>query len=108
MEGRGTGVLVLMSDNIEDHFFDEDDFDDEVIDDTTTWREWLSRDWKRYFLIPCIPFLYFIGFSMMFGQYITGDRPTGAFPTGLMGAMFGVTLGSLALVGTIMLVFFNV
>lgn len=89
---------------IEDYIFSEDEFDVLYEDAHPTFREWLQESWTHYLLIPLIPAFYLLCWSMEIGQRISGDRPTGAFPTGCFGAIFGVSLALLIPVIIIILV----
>lgn len=89
---------------IEDYFFgEEDEYPELYVDSQPTFREWLREDWRHYLLVPFLPFLWLLGWSMEIGQRITGDKSTGAFPTGCFGACFGVILLSVVCIGIVIL-----
>jgi hypothetical protein len=64
-------------------------------DSEMTWRESI----KQFIFVV-------ISYSMFMGQWITGDKSTGAFPTGMFGACFGCMLLPLALAGLSALMFY--
>lgn len=84
---RVKGQRIL---RLEDYYFSEDEFDALYVDASPSFREWLRESWTHYLLIPLIPIAWVLAWSMEFGQRATGDRSTGAFPSGCFGSLLGV------------------
>jgi len=55
---------------------------------------------------PLIPFLFVINWAAHLGQVVTGDKPSGAFPSGVAGGCFGV-MTLMVLIVAIAVMLFN-